>query len=118
MQVALSLVRQVRCMFFQEDTRESMNRPQRGTQVMRNAVAEGLKLFIGGLELGRALNHSLFQLVARNRGRLEFLGHPVEGARQLANLVLGGDAELEIEIACAYDRGAFAQLREWPGHAS
>src|SRR5207249_601927 len=94
------------------------NRPQRSTQVVRNTVAEGLKLFIGSFELGRALDHPLFQLVARNRGRLLFLGHLVEGACQLPDLVLGGDAELEIEVARTHDRGAFAQLREWPGHAS
>ena len=63
-QVAPGLVRQVRGVLFQEEAREPMNRPQRRPQVMLNAVAEGLQLFIGRFELGRALDHALFQLVA------------------------------------------------------
>ena len=50
-QVALGLVRQVRRVFFEEDAREPVNRPQRGTQVVRDRVRKRFQFAICLLQL-------------------------------------------------------------------
>src|SRR5712691_5496783 len=116
-------------MVAQHDAGEAVDRAQRPSQIVRHRVGKGFELLVCGFQLRRALSDAngeiLFALPQCLLGALSFGDcslqpprHLVERARKLPDLVPGGNVEPKIEVAGAYDRGAIAQLCEWPGYAS
>ena len=95
--------------FFHQHLGKTADVPQGRPQVMRDRVTESLQLFVGGFQLGRPLDHPMFELV------IEFQDFPLIRF-PLGNVAEGHHSAMHYAIlasertAAGLDPGTFGDL--------